>query len=175
MEIDRNTIYDARLFHPSTILVCGPTGSGKTIFTKSLIEHSQDIFQPGAAKFVVLIYDIWQEAYDYLVDNKLVHLAIKGLDDFDYIKEVLTEKKHCEGSLLIIDDQLPRIDQNIVDIFTIYSHHLNGTCVLLTQSLFVSKKEFRTVSLNSHYIVLMKNARDRSSITHLAKQTHPYR
>ena len=79
------------------------------------------------------------------------------------------------GSLLLIDDQAPRLDQNIVDIFTIYSHHLNTTCVLLTQTLFDSKKEYRTISLNAHYIVLMKNTRDASSITNLAKQTHPYR
>ena len=79
------------------------------------------------------------------------------------------------GTLLLIDDQAPRIDQNIVDMFTIYSHHLNITCVLLTQSIFCSKKEYRTISLNSHYIVLMKNTRDASSVTNLAKQTHPYR
>ena len=124
---------------------------------------------------VKLIYDVWQELYDYFVEKNLVHLTIKGLDDFEYLKEVLIEKKDSGGTLLIIDDQAPRIDQNIVDIFTIYSHHLNITCVLLTQSIFCSKKEYRTVSLNSHYIVLMKNTRDASSVTNLAKQTHPYR
>ena len=75
----------------------------------------------------------------------------------------------------MIDDQGSKIDQNIMNFFTIYSHHLSVTCMLLTQTLFDSKREFRTVSLNASYIVIMKNSRDASSITNLAKQTHPYR
>ena len=31
----------------------------------------------------------------------------------------------------------------------------------------------RNVSLNCHYLVLFKNPRDKSQITHLAKQIHP--
>ena len=77
--------------------------------------------------------------------------------------------------MLIIDDQMQYIDQNIVSIFTIYSHHMNVTCLLLTQSLFLSNKEYRTISLNSHYIFLVKNTRDISSLTQLVQQTHPFR
>ena len=89
-------IFDPRLHHPSTILVCGPSGSGKSCFTKSLIESSGVIFQPSSPKFVILIYDVWQELYDYFVEKNLVHLTIKGLDDFEYLKEVLIEKRTRE-------------------------------------------------------------------------------
>ena len=173
--MDSDSVFDARLYHPSTILVSGPSGSGKSCFTKSLLEFANRIFQPDAPKFVILVYDVWQGLYDYFINNNLVHLAIKGIDDFENLKEIISEKKDYGGSLLLIDDQAPRLDQNIVDIFTIYSHHLNTTCVLLTQTLFDNKKEYRAISLNAHYIVLMKNTRDASSITNLAKQTHPYR
>ena len=173
--MSNSTLFDARLYHPSTMLVCGPSGSGKSYFTKSLIESSEVLFQPTSPKFVILIYDVWQDLYEYFVEKNLVHLTVKGLDDFQYIKEVLLEKKNLGGTLHLIDDQAPRIDQNIVDIFTIYSHDLIVTCVLLTQSIFDSNKEYRTISLNSHYIILMKNTRGASSITNLAKQTHPYR
>lgn len=73
-------------------------------------------------------------------EKNLAHLTIKGLDDFQYTKEDLLEKKNSGGTLLLNDDQALLIDKNIVDFFTIYSHHLNVTCVLLTQSIFDSKK-----------------------------------
>ena len=41
------------------------------------------------------------------------------------------------------------------------------------QNVFNKGKENRTISLNSHYIVLFKNPRDASQITHLAKQMYP--
>ena len=170
-----NQVYDGRLFHPSTMLVCGPSGSGKTCFTKRLLQMSKEMFKPCHPAFVILVYDTWQESYKDMVSNGLVNLTIKGLSDFDYLKELFEEYKNVGGTMLIIDDQMQYIDQNIVSIFTIYSHHMNVTCVLLTQSLFLSNKEYRTISLNSHYIFLMKNTRDSSSVTQLAKQTHPFR
>ena len=168
-------VYDGRLHHPSTMIICGPSCSGKTTFTKKILEHSNSIFSPYPPRFVVLIYETWQCCYDEMLQQKYIHLAIKGLSDMNYLKEIFEDNKSKSGTLLIIDDQMQYIDQNVVSIFTIYSHHYNVSCLLLTQSLFLSNKFYRTVSLNSNYIVLMKNTRDNSSITHLAKQTHPFR
>ena len=91
------------------------------------------------------------------------------------ITTVFEQHKDTNGSLLIINDLMDNIDQNIVNIFTIISHHMKVTCLLLSQSLFLSNKMYRTISLNSHHICLFKNARDHSSVTQLANQTHPYR
>ena len=93
----------------------------------------------------------------------------------DYLKELFEQNKDKGGTMVIIDDQMQNIDYNLVNIFTIYSHHLKVTCLLLTQSLFLSNKIYRVISLNSNYIVLMKNTRDSSSVSILAKQTHPFR
>ena len=79
------------------------------------------------------------------------------------------------SGLLIIDDLIQSIDESVTSIFTIYSHHLNVTCILLVQSLFLSSKEYRTIILNANYIILMKSVRNSSAVTQLAKQTHPYR
>jgi len=43
----------------------------------------------------------------------------------------------------------------------------------LTQNLFYGSKQNRTISLNSHYLVLFKNARDATQISHLASQMYP--
>ena len=166
--------YDARLYHPSTVLIVGPTGSGKTCLTSNLLEYGKELFKPIHPSFTLLIYEEWQKSYDSMQAKGLVNLAMKGFPDIEYLKELLQEHKDIGGTFLVIDDQMQNIDQNIVNIFTIYSHHYNVTCILLTQSLFLSNKEYRTISLNSHYIILMKNTRDSSSVTQLAKQTHPF-
>ena len=168
-------IYDSRIFHPSTMLICGPSGSGKTSFTLNLLEFGNIIFKPNKPTFVILIYETWQNCYDIMLRKKLIDLPIKGFNNIDYLKELFEQNKDRGGTLLIIDDQMQNIDYNLVNIFTIYSHHLMVTCLLLTQSLFLSNKIYRIISLNSKYIVLMKNTRDSSSVSILAKQTHPFR
>ena len=168
-------IYDSRIYHPSTMLICGSSGSGKTNFTLNLLEHADVMFRPNRPSFVILIYETWQSSYDVMVEKKLVNLSIKGFNNIEYLKELFEENKDKGGTLLVIDDQMQNIDYNLVNIFTIYSHHLKVTCLLLTQSLFLSNKIYRVISLNSNYIVSMKNTRDSSSVSLLAKQTHPFR
>ena len=50
---------------------------------------------------------------------------------------------------------------------------MNTSVIYLSQNLFFQKKEYRDISLNSHYLILMKNARDQSQILSLAKQLRP--
>ena len=45
----------------------------------------------------------------------------------------------------------------------------------LVQNLFPKNKESRTISLNSHYMVVFKNPRDASQMSHLARQMYPGR
>ena len=86
-------LYDARLKHPSTMLISGVSRSGKTCFSTKLIENINRIFKPTPPKYVILIYEEWQNIYDRLVENNHVHLAMKGIDDFDYLKEIMIKKK----------------------------------------------------------------------------------
>ena len=45
----------------------------------------------------------------------------------------------------------------------------------LVQNLFPKNKESRTISLNSQYMVVFKNPRDVSQMSHLARQMYPGR
>jgi hypothetical protein len=58
-------------------------------------------------------------------------------------------------------------------IFTKYSHHSNISCIYIMQNLFPKGKEARNISLNTKYLFLMKNTRDRAQIGHLARQMYP--
>ena len=44
---------------------------------------------------------------------------------------------------------------------------------IFTQNLFYEMKHTRTLSLNSHYIVLFKYARDASQVANMARQINP--
>lgn len=58
-------------------------------------------------------------------------------------------------------------------MFTIHSHHKNISVFILSQNLFSRGKFFRTISLNSHYLVIFKNPRDKSQLNVLARQIFP--
>ena len=73
-------------------------------------------------------------------------------------------------SLLIIDDLMDSVNEFVANIFTKISHHRNLTVVYVCQNLFDKSKYHRTISLNSHYIVLLRNPRDMQPVANLARQ-----
>ena len=61
----------------------------------------------------------------------------------------------------------------ILDLFTKGSHHKNISVIFIMQNIFHKGKSQRDIRLNTKYIVLYKNPRDRAQIQHLARQVHP--
>ena len=119
---------------------------------------------------IVWFYGEFQKAY---VDISRIIPNIRFVagvpTDFDnYIDREST-------NLFILDDLMTEIksNQNVTHLFTKGSHHKNLSVIVLLQNLFQQGPESRTISLNSHYLVVFKNPRDASSITHLAKQMYP--
>ncbi len=150
--------------HPTTIMVSGPTGSGKTEFVSRAIE--QNIFDPMPER-KVWIYGERQEKIE------LRHPDIDFIKDAN-IEEISDSFKSDETNMLVIDDQMcgsSRDRKYIEKLFTQGSHHKNLTVILIVQNLFV--KELRTISLNTHYFVLLKNSRDRTQIRVLGQQMFP--
>ena len=151
---------DVRLACPFTMLVCGASGSGKSIFTRKLL-HNKEIVA-NSPRRVVWCYGIWQA--EFALDNYEYHQGLPSVEILD------------QGDMiLVIDDLMQEAKSSSVvsDIFTKYSHHKNITCICLLQNLFPRGSEMRNISLNSNYIVLMKNCRDRAHIRHLATQMYP--
>ena len=152
---------DPRWQHPFTCIVAGPTQSGKTEFVKRFIENLKDMVTPLPTR-IVWSYGEWQPAYQPLLDKVDF---VQGLPDLPlYSKEPL---------LVVIDDQMHGVARRITSLFTKGSHHRNLSIVYIVQNLFNQQKEHRTISLNSHYLVIFKNPRDGSQIVHLAKQMYP--
>ena len=64
-------------------------------------------------------------------------------------------------------------DERMSDMFTKGSHRRGISVMYLTQNLFPPGKQSRTISLNSHYMIVFKNPRDSLGISTLACQMFP--
>lgn len=154
---------DPRWKHPFTALIAGPTGSGKTVFVTKFLEHLPAMVDPIPQE-IVFCFGIYQSSYD----------AMKGV----HFHEGLPDIEQWEGDkrrLVVLDDLMAETDDRVTKLFTKGSHHRNLSVMYIVQNLFGKNKEQRTISLNSHYMVLFKNPRDGSQITNLAKQMYPGR
>lgn len=154
---------DPRLRHPFTCLISGPTQSGKTYFVNQCLEQLNDIMVP-LPQDIIWCYGVWQNLYEKLQRRGVIFH--EGLID-------MTSFKGDKRCLLIIDDLMSETTEKVTQLFTKGSHHLNISVIYIVQNLFGKNKEQRTISLNSHYLVIFKNPRDASQITTLAKQMYP--
>ena len=77
-------------------------------------------------------------------------------------------------NLFVFDDQMIDAgkDKRIVNLFTRGSHHRNLSVIYIVQNLFHQGKGSRSIGLNSHYLVLFKNPRDKLQILTMAKQMY---
>ena len=150
-----------KLKHPFTCIVAGPSGSGQTVFTTRLIENAKILIEPAPER-ILWCYGVYQTFFND-VKNVEFHEGLPNLEVFD----------GRQRTLLILDDLMHETDDRVSQIFTRVSHHKNLSVLYLTQNLFYGSKQNRTMSLNSHYLVLFKNARDATQISHLAGQMYP--
>ena len=142
----------------------GPTGCGKTSLVRSVIDTK--IIQPIPAQILWL----------YAEDQPLYKSLGQNVCFFKGIPEDL--ETHFDGKqpcLVVIDDLMTKLhsDERLTRLFSVGSHHKNLSVIFIIHNLFHQGKEMRNLSLNSHYIVLFKNPRDKLQISTLARQMYP--
>ena len=158
-----------RFVHPSTMMVAGPTGSGKTQFVNKLL--TEQMFEPMPER-IVWVYAQWQPLYDQL------QAKIPGIEFINGLPpNILETLSPLTRNLVVLDDQMADVggSKDLAQLFTQGSHHRNLTILYLVQNLFDQGKSMRTVSLNSQYLVLFKSPRDATQITTLGRQMFPHK
>lgn len=156
---------------PTTILICGSTQSGKTYFTKLLLQNPKRMFTKQVQK-IIYAYSEYQNIFDDMKTTNpgiIFHQGLPSKEDIDQYTEAI------DHTLLVLDDLMLKIVQSedCVHLFTVTSHHRNVSLIFLTQNLYPPRKYSRTISLNCLNVILFKNYRDSRQVITFGSQIVP--
>lgn len=148
---------------PSTVLIAGGTGSGKSTLVSKLISNKELCFRKPIRR-VIYCYRVYQKSFEDLKDVEF-H---EGIPDFSSI-----QGEEESGIILILDDLMHQINKETAECFTVHSSKQNLCTIMLTQNLFHRNPYFRDITLNTQHMIIFRLKRDLSSIVNLAKQICP--
>ena len=134
---------------PSTLIFSGPSGSGKSTLVYKILKRAKGMFEKMPVQ-IVYCYNIYQNEFFDRMKEEVENLQFfRGIPTREDLERFYKPGQH---SVLIIDDLMSQcaVSQDICDLFTIFSHHMNFTVFFLVQNLFAQGKLFRTISLNAH-------------------------
>ena len=157
--------------HPFSCIVAGPSGSGKTILIRRILKNADLLISNLSYPINVLwAYGQHQPLYDVPLNNPNVNVTYnEGLPNE-------AEIKSFKPNIIDIDDLMQELAKSaqLEKLFTKWSHHEHVSVILVTQNMFYNSAIMRTLSVNAHYLILMKNPCDRAMVINLAKQIYPY-
>jgi ABC-type dipeptide/oligopeptide/nickel transport system ATPase subunit len=148
------------LQHPFTLIIAGPSPCGKPTFVIRLLGCKEQLCN------TVFKHIVWCHSENNAPHHLKDVSFLKGVPDFENLEHVPT---------IIVLDYLTdsAYSSKVCELFAKGPHHRNISLVLITQNLFHQSKSSRDISLNSKYIVVFKNPRDKTQIVHLARQVYP--
>lgn len=159
-------VFDSRLIWPATMCVYGTSLSGKTSLVLDLIANRDKVFKVKVNK-VFYIYTSMQKVFEEFVK---VHPDVTFTTDQNDIPS-----NPEEPLLIIYDDKMIQFQSSdntyISDVFIQKNHHSGVFTILILQSLF--PKNLKCVTSNSTYHIVFPNFRDKSALSHLARQVCP--
>jgi len=153
---------DLKFKHPFSCIVSGPSVSGKTSFFLRLLQNF-DAFctERGFGGGIIWCYSekTAVPTRQQLPSNTTYHKGVPENFDGD-------GGKSC---LVILDNLLNDVySKQVCDLFTRGSHHRNISVILITQNLFLQGRYSRHISLNAHYLIALKNVRQKKQFMYLA-------
>ena len=155
--------------HPSSVIIAGPSGSGKSELVEQLLKE-RTLFEKPPRK-IIYCYDRWQPRFDRMKKDCQFY---KGIPPEGSLAKWF---KPTDQGLLILDDLMAESgnDKRVLDLFTKDSHHRGITAFYLTQDLFPPGKYAKTINRNAHYVICFKSPRDKTGIRNLLLQVYPER
>lgn len=155
------------LQHPFSMMVCGPSKAGKTIFTSKLLKHI-DSLSTEPPREIIWCYAEYQPNYNTMVCEIPRIRLVQGVPDMKTLKSDTSIPR-----LLVLDDLMGESvkAKELSSLFTRGVHHWSISVVFIVQNIFFSG--LRTARVNTHYMALFKNPSDRLQVSTLARQLYP--
>lgn len=167
--------WDIRLKVPFNLICVGSSQAGKTTWIRNLLARRHELLTEVPDK-IFLFYKIKQDIYNDMVSLGYVDELIDVSHEFpslDKIHEMIEPFRTTNGSMIILDDVMTEVNKDFEQLFCNSNHHYKCNICFLSQNLFYQDKSFRTMSLNTHYLILFKNNRERLQASVLARQVNP--
>ena len=153
--------------HPFSMIVSGPTRSGKTQWVTRLLLEKDKRIEP-TPNSIFYCYTHWQKKYEELQNTFSNEIRFhKGLPTSILINQL-------QDAIVVVDDlmDLAMQDKMLMNVFTEGSHHKNISVIYIVQNLYHQGRNSRSINLNAQYLVLFKNPRDILQIQTLARQMY---
>lgn len=162
--------FDPRLQGPFSMIIAGPSNSGKTHLVSTLINCADELITPHVDK-VLYYYGQWQPAFETMNLRIQFRQGLPAKEELELNELNTPNKVH---TLCIVDDLMKESDKEILcDIFTKGSHHWFVSIIYITQNIFENTPAYRTMSTNASYLVMFKNPRNMAQIMPISRQVFP--
>ncbi len=163
---------DLRLQFPSTMIVSGATGSGKTCWLEKFLKHANTILSEHVDR-VVWCYGVYQPLVETL-SREIPNLHFNHGCDRETLEQ-LGVFDAGQRTILVLDDLHQELASSTLlsQLFCKFSHHANTMVVFVTQNLYHKGSAMRDVTTNCHYLVCLAQPRDKSIMATLARQMFP--
>lgn len=140
--------------------------SGKSTLCKKIVQNKDRLFTKPPSLI------IWVYNEENSVDEEL-----RERSDIIFTKELSDIYTYLDGEttiLVILDDRTTNLLQNnkeVIKLFVQTVHHFKLIFVLVIHAIFI--KDLRLANLQTNYLLITKNIRDKSSILALSYQISP--
>ena len=152
-------MYDIRLVNGSSLIVSGPTQSGKTTLVHEILANHTHLFKNAIQKIYWICHEI-------PIDRKNF-TYIEGVpDSFDFVER---------NSIVVLDDLMTESMNSpaVTNLFTRTAHHKNCFVIYITQNFFSQSKDCIIRRRNCQYLVLFKNPADCTFIRSIGQKMFP--
>lgn len=155
--------------HKFSLLVVGPSQSGKTVFVEQILTRDRIVYETNKPRRILWYYSQWQDRYEAL--KSAIGKDIKFFRGLPTFQEDLREIDPKYNNVIIFDDLMAEaIESPIVSRLFTQGRHRNASVILLLQNMFPKGKFNTDISRNAQYMALFRSPSDRKQIGIVAER-----
>ena len=134
--------------HKFSLLVVGPTQSGKTYFVQQILKPNRIVYEEKKSIRIFWYYNQWQECYEELKTS--LGKSIRFERGVPELSEDLCEINPRYNNIIILDDLMAEAtDSPVVSRLFTQGRHRNASVILLLQNMFPKGKYNTDISRNA--------------------------